>query len=206
MAISEVDEMILPGAERYWKYPPNCLELKDSWDSMGITPILRAVRVELANIPEKERQSVLELGCGNGRVLSILDFKTYTGIDQSPDMISLAPYDPRCEFVVYSIEDCQIVKADLVLCIEVLQHQAEPLETLALIRSRYRYKHLVVTLMVGEKRQEFGLLDGVGSIAIAHEEAVRATDGALVTFVDHGTLSTWIVHYANQSSTKRRQS
>ena len=91
------------------------------------------------------------------------------------------------------------------LCIEVLHHQTDPLETLAIIKSRYQYKHLIVTLMVAEKRQEFGLLDGIGSIAVAHEDAIKATDGALVTFVDHDPLSTWIIHYENKSPAKRRK-
>ena len=197
--------MILPGADQYWKDPSNCLELSGSWRAMGITPILRAVRAELANIPEKDRQSVLELGCGTGRVLSILDCQTYIGVDQSPNMIALASPDGRSAFVVAGLEDCPIVKADLVLCIEVLHHQTDPLETLAIIRSRYQYKHLIATLMVAEKRQEFGLLDGIGSIAVAHEDAIKATDGALVTFVDHDPLSTWIIHYENKSPAKRRK-
>lgn len=205
LVVSEAGEMILSGAEQYWKDPANCLELNSSWTTMGLTPILRAVLAETANIPEKERQSVLELGCGTGRVLSILDCKTYVGIDQSPDMIALCPKDARREFVVASIEDCPIIKADLVLCIEVLHHQTDALETLALIRQRYQYRHLIVTLMVGEKRQEFGLLDGIGSIAVSHAEALDATDGAIVTFVDHDPLSTLIIHYENKSPAKRRK-
>ncbi len=82
---------------------------------------------ELAEIVG-ERASVLDVGCGNGRLLEAFSNKTikYLGLDNSPALVALAKSNyPDKEFRVLDILDLKLIPEnnfDYIFCLAVLQH------------------------------------------------------------------------------------
>lgn len=80
----------------------------------------------VANINPQDK--ILDVGCGNGRLLSLLNVKPsfYLGIDQSENMIALAKTNhPTGDFRLGDVCDLgQIVEGDFsqVFCLAVLHH------------------------------------------------------------------------------------
>ena len=79
----------------------------------------------------KDGDSVLDLGCGNGRLLEALKDKqiTYLGIDNSEELIKLAKQNyPNNKFLVSdilnlkSVEETKNKKFDHIFCLATLQH------------------------------------------------------------------------------------
>jgi len=76
--------------------------------------------------------SVIELGCGDGHQLSIIDYPSYTGLDISPSIIEACKNkfktDTAKAFKVYKpglLERGELKKADLALSLDVLYHLVE---------------------------------------------------------------------------------
>lgn len=69
--------------------------------------------------------SVLDLGCGDGRLLSLLHAPSYVGVDVSPTVLShcVARF-PRHRFVSFDALDAE-PPAELALCIDVIFHLVE---------------------------------------------------------------------------------
>lgn len=93
-------------------------------------------------------RSVLDVGCGEGfvarDVLAAHPHLQYTGLDPSEESITLARQRcPQASFHVAGVDDLPLPglePVDLVVCIEVLEHLADPhaaLERLAGATSRY---------------------------------------------------------------------
>lgn len=71
------------------------------------------------------RSSVVELGCGTGRLASLLvrRARTYVGIDFAPRLIDEARrYVPRATFTVADLRTDPIPAADVYVANEVLEH------------------------------------------------------------------------------------
>jgi len=78
----------------------------------------------------RENDLVLDVGCGNGRLLNVFKNKkiNYIGIDNSASLIKLAKnnyFNSNCKFLVGNILDLDKVVAgqfDFIFCIAVLHH------------------------------------------------------------------------------------
>src|SRR5882672_7301329 len=75
-------------------------------------------------VAELEPTSVLDVGCGEGFTAARLRPTVgYRGIDPDPDAIAYARQSlPELAFAVAGIADLGEGEADLVLCLEVLEH------------------------------------------------------------------------------------
>jgi len=81
---------ILEGADSYWKSMNGCIALDDRWEMEGETPSKKVVKDTILSIPARERNTVMEIGCGSGHVIKLLDtFETYYAVDQSRNMLIL---------------------------------------------------------------------------------------------------------------------
>lgn len=70
--------------------------------------------------------SVLDVGCGDGEATRDLDLPAYIGMDVSREAVRLASAKrPDDTYLVGSLAD-HPVEADVVLCLDVLIHQADP--------------------------------------------------------------------------------
>lgn len=187
--------MILEGAKKYWGRPESVQELLDTWKEIGLDPILQTVRerfMELQHI-----QTVVDLGCGTGRIYSLLRdqaFKRYTAVDQSGMMIEAMSDryedDPRLFFEVRDIS-AMTLSADVILCIEVLQHQSDPLGELNILLSESRYNHFITTLLVGAERKLHDLPDGPGSLVVGLNELTFEYEPTLTTQIGE----TWVMRF-----------
>jgi len=76
----------------------------------------------------QDNNKILDLGCGNGRLLSALSDKKiyYLGIDNSPKLIKLAKQNyPSYDFKVHDILNLETMldnKFDYIFCLAVFQH------------------------------------------------------------------------------------
>lgn len=71
------------------------------------------------------RASVLDLGCGNGRLLKVLDHKNpnYLGIDQEKELVEIAKkHWPKYNFLCSNIEELPNKKYDFIFLIAVIHH------------------------------------------------------------------------------------
>ena len=188
--------MILPGAKRYWEREEAIRELSETWGSGGADLVLLAIRRMFLELPAGQRRSVLDVGCGPGRVLSMLsdlDFIYYVGIDQSQEMIDefLNTDDQRVSGQVLEMSDLPKIHPDVVLCIDVLQHQTDPVGDLNRLLASGQYKHLIATLLVGSEHKQHDLPDGPGSIVVARPELNFLYEPILTTRIGE----TWIVRF-----------
>lgn len=100
---------------------------------------------EIRKIAEgvEEDASVLDLGCGNGRLIEVLKEKKvkYLGIDNSAELIKIAKNNyPANDFLLIDALDLKLLgekKFDYIFCLAVIQHipsrelRLEALETMA---------------------------------------------------------------------------
>ena len=95
---------------------------------------LSTFKAEIINdfLKTENISSAIELGCGDGHQLSIINYPKYTGLDISPSIIKACRKkfegDDRKSFIVYKpglIESGELKKADLALSLDVLYHLVE---------------------------------------------------------------------------------
>ena len=78
-----------------------------------------------AFMAENAVADVIDLGCGDGNLLSMLDVGTYTGVDVSPAVLArLTDRFPRHAFIPFDALPTQL-PADLALSIDVIFHLVE---------------------------------------------------------------------------------
>lgn len=106
-----------------WRYQTNP-ELGSGIGSRGVA--LEGKRRLIAEVLEAvDPRSVIDVGCGDGEAMRGQSVPSYTGVDASPAAIELATrVIPEGHFVVGGIESIDH-GADLVVCLDVLIHQAD---------------------------------------------------------------------------------
>ncbi len=79
-------------------------------------------------LAEREIESVVELGCGDGDQLALVDYPDYLGLDIAPAAVERCRErfagDPRKRFAVYE-PAASIPQADLALSLDVIYHLLE---------------------------------------------------------------------------------
>jgi 2-polyprenyl-3-methyl-5-hydroxy-6-metoxy-1,4-benzoquinol methylase len=103
----------------------NYQEIAGDFDETRKKPIWPELLKRVSNV--KDGDSILDVGCGNGRLLEALKDKkiNYLGIDNSENLIALAQKNyPDNEFVVGNILDLEELKEkyNLVISVAVLHH------------------------------------------------------------------------------------
>jgi 2-polyprenyl-3-methyl-5-hydroxy-6-metoxy-1,4-benzoquinol methylase len=94
--------------------------------------------------------TVLEIGCGFGRIGSVLTRKRpyleYTGLDISPDALTLARQAiPGGTFLNVPVQEAPLHRYDLVLSVEVLMHvPPDEVQAVAVRMLEMAHRHLVV--------------------------------------------------------------
>lgn len=73
-------------------------------------------------VKNTDSKSILEVGCGDGRILNMLNYKNAVGVDLSGKAITFAKaFNPDLKLIIgdaSDIEDCY----DIIIAIEVLEH------------------------------------------------------------------------------------
>ena len=111
--------------ERYWDS-----RYKDGGNSgSGSYGELATFKAEILNsfIKEKNVKNIIDLGCGDGNVLSLLQgYKSYLGVDVSEYIIKQCNRkfvtDRNKKFKIYEADLFRTHKADLVLSLDVIFH------------------------------------------------------------------------------------
>jgi len=80
-------------------------------------------------VAEQKIGSVVEFGCGDGAQLALAEYPHYTGFDVSPRVVSLCRRkfagDPNKQFHDLSGIECDTVKADMAMSLDVIYHLVE---------------------------------------------------------------------------------
>lgn len=102
--------------------------------------MLKLIGIEKAN-------SILDVGCGDGEVLSLFKLKNYTGIDISEEALRVCKTKHTSGNFLLFTEKESAMQADLVICLDVLLHQDTPEDYDDLIDyiSRKTQKRLIVS-------------------------------------------------------------
>ncbi|HNL40089.1 MAG TPA: class I SAM-dependent methyltransferase [Saprospiraceae bacterium] len=121
--------MRYPGSAHYWER-----RYASGGDSgSGSGGQVAAFKADFLNrfVAEKNVRQVLELGCGDGRQLSLAQYPAYTGLDISPAAIAICRRrfagNPARHFQIYHPESFQSAdfQADLTISLEVIFHLTE---------------------------------------------------------------------------------
>jgi SAM-dependent methyltransferase len=109
----------------FWEYRYKTnIELGSGFGSRGKHLLYkRQLLNDIYNITDFK--SVLDVGCGDIEVITGINFKNYTGIDMSPFIVNRnAKIKPNYKFLCadFTLLDTEPLKADLVLCFDVLIH------------------------------------------------------------------------------------
>lgn len=131
----------------------NYQEIAVSFDATRKKEVWPEIRNLSARVNDGE--SVLDVGCGNGRLLEAMDNKkiNYLGVDNSEALINLAKENyPLEKFLVADILNLDIItdnSFDYVFCLAVLQHipsQELRLQALRQMRAKLRDTgHLIIS-------------------------------------------------------------
>lgn len=119
-------------AEEWWS-PDGPMKPLHQMNSCRIGYIVEEIQKHIPKTPEKIR--ILDLGCGGGiacEPLAILGYQV-TGIDKSPELISIARKHAKKSGLHIDYRNCEVAdlkgeKFDLVFCLEVLEHVLNPEE------------------------------------------------------------------------------
>jgi len=105
--------------KRYWE------KRADSWDKQAQTDKVKKDKLR-GIIQSLSFDSVLDVGCGNGRFTPLFDDKEYSGFDISERLIEICKeYFPKKDFFVSSVEEVDKHvngKIDLLFCYTTLEH------------------------------------------------------------------------------------
>jgi len=120
-----------PGSETYWKKRYE----KGGNSGSGSYDRLANFKAEVLNsfVKEKNVQSVIEFGCGDGNQLSLANYPKYIGMDVAEVAIQICKEkfkkDKTKEFFIYPSDDFinnpESFKCDLSLSIDVIFHLTE---------------------------------------------------------------------------------
>ncbi len=107
----------------------------------------------LSLLPSLENKAIMDIGCGNGRLLDFLpESVSYTGYDFNPDYIKNATIKYSNRKASFSVADINttpdLAKADIVFAIGVLHHLTDE-SSVKLLQSAYKHLNpggLVVTV------------------------------------------------------------
>jgi len=105
------------------------LKQKPTWDD-EYAPWKAAMIAELMERNQLKPESVMEVGCGAGGILTFLqtqflEVSQWSGYDISPDAIALAQKkaNPKLNFFTADLlEQDSNIQSDLLLCIDVIEH------------------------------------------------------------------------------------
>lgn len=158
----------LEEAKKIWAAPEAMIEM---WDGDEHKQRHEKVISEIIG----EAGTLVDLGCGVGRLCYTLDWKTYQGYDQSTQMINIArvirdsrsnPKNFKVEFAVIDIfQFISDHSYDTLIMIDVAQHQQNPLEAIRLILKRWKAQRYFFTLLVGDKQEEL-----LNSVVVSRED------------------------------------
>lgn len=129
------EDHLLPGADKFWKSK----ELSQSVHnvmmgrSKGLARDLEAILGETL-----DGKSILDLGCGGGRIYKLYKPSRYVGVDQSANMLDIAERESAdkdgkslclAELFDSDLIDFQVDEHfDIALMLNVLQHVTNPIE------------------------------------------------------------------------------
>lgn len=116
-----------PGTVQYWEQ-----RYKSGGNSgPGSYNRLAAFKAEVINrfVAEKNIQSVIDFGCGDGNNLLLMQFPHYTGLDVSPTAIEICrekfKHDETKKFFLYNDSNSHLFNAYLSLSADVIYHLVE---------------------------------------------------------------------------------
>ncbi len=95
------------------------------------------VNAELRRLPMPANASVLDAGCGSGRMLQeLVPYGAVTGVELDPDAAGVAASRGVCEVMVGRLEELPFPDAnfDLITCLDVLEHVPDDRAALAELR------------------------------------------------------------------------
>ncbi len=129
MFLTFLKHLFYPGSRRYWER-----RYSDGGDSgAGSGGVLAAYKANFLNtfVQEHSIDSVVELGCGDGRQLNLAEYPKYIGLDIAASAVerckALFSEDRTKQFEVYD-PDCFVsasFQADLAISLEVIFHLTE---------------------------------------------------------------------------------
>jgi len=121
---------LLPGADKFWKNEKLSQSVHDVMmgRSKGLARDLEAILGETL-----DNKSILDLGCGGGRIYKLYKPSRYVGVDQSVNMLNIA--EKECE---EGLSPVNLYRSDLIdfrtdehfdiaLMLNVLQHVTNPM-------------------------------------------------------------------------------
>jgi len=118
---------LFPGSKDYWEKRYS----KKGNSGPGSYNRLATFKAEVLNdfVAQKNIQSVIEFGCGDGNQLTLAKYPSYAGIDVSTTAISLCKElfkeDTNKEFFTYTDPTFRSKKVDLTLSLDVIYHLIE---------------------------------------------------------------------------------
>lgn len=119
-----------PGSRDYWENR----YLQGRSSGKGSCGKVARFKAQVLNtfVREHDIKSIVELGCGEGRQLSLAEYPDYVGLDISPTAIALCRnrfrHDQSKRFIVYRPEEFALspeMRAELGLSLEVVFHLVE---------------------------------------------------------------------------------
>lgn len=191
-----------PLAAAQWLSPEGCRELMEIWERSPAKHEAELIVGRLvADLGQGNYDSIVEVGCGNGRLIDNLPaFRIYRGYDISPYLIEAAVrqyrVNKRCRFAIHDLFDPPPYRraVDVLLCVHVARHYPDPLAVLARALE-WPARHHVLSALHGPRHED--LLNGV-VLATEELDAFIARSGyellATVEQVETG-VPRWSVRY-----------
>jgi len=105
-------------------------------------------------------ETVVDVGCGDGHMVSMIDYPRYLGFDVSLKSIeicrNLFQGDPKKEFHLYETGKTTLPPCDLVTCLDVLYHITDEKDYFAILDNIFSSSHkyiILYTTLEGYKYQ-----------------------------------------------------
>lgn len=183
----------LDTAQELWANPA---ELIAQWEQdLGKVQEEDTIHGVLMDFEFPEGISIADVGCGCGRyakVVKSLKPAKYTGFDLTPAMIDAAMADTdKPDYAEFTCVDAfnfsPDEKYDLLICIDVLIHQNDPLQALTRLLGNWDAKTYIFTMLLGKEHQQL-----YNSTVVALE--------ALQQFADTWDLSFEHMHIVNNEN------
>ncbi len=195
-----------PLAEAQWQSEEGCRDLIRLWKVDEAKHEAEEIVGKLVSALG-QHESIVELGCGTGRIIPHLpEFRRYMGYDSSNLLLDEARRafgaDKRVRFAQRDLFDVpksrRRTPVDVVICVHVARHYPEPVEVLK-GAMRWAAQGYVLSALHGPDRRE--LLNGV-CLATAELDAFLSEAGETVETVDQPVGDGMSVRYV---ALRRRQ-